>query len=329
MNKWRYHKYVGTPLGALFTTSDEEKIIKFLQKHVQEKGTTPSVRRLCREANISPSKFYVLFGSLESLCEKAGVKLDQGTISRISISAKATRKHVRKAERKRSRVQTPAPSVEGADDKPAQTSAFEKIEWAREEGEAAHEGIVENAKRFAEELKTLVLGTTDQVSVEVNTAILEALNEVVPVVLFYKYDIMADIPDLLAAKDVLRQARKEREKLHKEKTQLDSERLEIQHARELLKRDSDKKSLLEYLERLEWRRKVDTKRFNETYDALKRFRVTFRELWKIASKCPNCPKTFMQNMMASHGDILEWLTSGKYTRLSFETEGTPKLGHQT
>lgn len=330
MNKWRYHKYVGTPLGALFTTSDEEKIIKFLQKHVQEKGTTPSVRRLCREANISPSKFYALFGSLESLCEKAGVKLDQGTISRISISAKATRKHVRKAERKRSRVQTPAPSVEGVDDKPAQTSAFEKIEWAREEGEAAHEGIVENAKRFAEELKTLVLGTTDQVSVEVNTAILEALNEVVPVVLFYKYDIMADIPDLLAAKDVLRQARKAREKLRKEKTQMDGERVEIQRARELLKRDSDKAALLEHIRKLEWQVKVNIDHFNEAYEVLKRGRVVFRELWSVASKCPNCPSTFVRNMMVSHGDILKWLTSGKYhMRLSFEAEGTPRPGRQT
>jgi len=328
MNKWRYHKYVGTPLGALFTTSDEEKIIKFLQKHVQEKGTTPSVRRLCREANISPSKFYALFGSLESLCEKACVKLDQGTISRISISAKATRKHVRKAERKRSRVQTPAPSVEGADDKPAQTSAFEKIEWAREEGEAAHEGIVENAKRFAEELKTLVLGTTDEVSVEVNTAVMEALNEVLPVILMYKYDIMADISDLLVAKDVLRQARKAREKLRKEQIQLDGERLEIRHARELLRRDSDKKSLLEYLEKLEWQMKVNTKRFNETYDSFKRFRTLFRELMPVIRKFPPCQQVFVQNMMENHDDVLNWLTSGGM-RLSFETEDKPKLGYRT
>jgi len=328
MGKWRYNEYVGTPLGALFTTSDEEKIIKFLQKHVQEKGTTPSVRRLCREANISPSKFYVLFGSLESLCERAGVKLDQGTISRISISAKATRKHVRKAERKRSKVQTRAPSVEGADDEPVQTSSLEKIEWAREEGEAAHDSIVENAQRFAEELKTLVLGTTDEVSVEVNTAVLEALNEVVPVILFYKYDIMADIPDLLAAKDVLRQARKEREKLRKEQIQLDGERLEIQHARELLKRDSDKKSLLERVEKLEWRMKVDIKRFTETYDGFKQFRTLFRELMPVIRRFPPCQKAFVQNMMENHNDVLKWLTSGGM-RLSFEAEGAYKPYCQT
>jgi AcrR family transcriptional regulator len=342
MGKWRYNEYVGTPLGALFNTSDEEKIIKFLQKYVQEKGTTPSVRRLCREASISPSKFYALFGSLESLCERAGVKLDQGTIARISISEKATRKHVRKAERKHaqhgvkkldvcraiSEAQTRAPPVEGADDEPAQTSTFEKIEWAREEGEAAQDRVKEHVQQFIEELKTLVLGTTDQVSVEVNTAILEALNEVIPVVLFYKYDIMADIPDLLAAKDVLRQVKKERKKLRKEQIQLDGERNEIQQARELLKRDSDRAALLSHVEKLEWQIKVNTKRYDEVYGAFKKLRTLFWELMPVIRRFPPCQKVFVENMMQNHGDVLKWLTSGGM-HLNFETEGTPKLGHQT
>ncbi len=304
---------------------EEERIIEYLKAYVKREGTTPSIRKLCREINTTPPTFKAHYGSLPELMEKAGLEVDEGTKIRMKLTAKATRKRIKKAERKRAKVQTSAPPVEGVNDEPAQMSTFEKIEQDREDEKAAHDSIVENAQRFAEELKTLVFNS----NVEVNTAILEALNEVMPAILFYKYDIAADIPDLLSAKDVLKQVKKEQKKLRKEQIQLDGERLEIQHEWEEVKRDSDKASLLEHVEKLEWEKKVNTNRFNETYDALKRFRVLFRGLWSIASKCPNCPKTFMQNMMASRGDILEWLTSGKYTRLSFETEGTPKLGHQT
>jgi len=265
---------------------------------------------------------------MESICEKADIKIDKRMKNRLKISRKATRKRSKKSVRKHVQNEQTPPVVESVNDEPAQMSAFEKIEEAREDAEAAHDTIVENAKRFAEELKTLVLGTTDQVSVEANTAILEALGEVVPVVLFYKYGIMADIPDLLTAKDVLRQVKKERKKLHKERTQLDSERQEIQGARELLKRDSDKAALIEHVEKLEWRLKVNDKRFDETYNAFKQFRTLFRELMPTIRKFPDCQKTFMQNMMENHNDVLNWLTSGGM-RLSFETEDKPKIPSRT
>ena len=311
-------------------TSEEDKIISFVREFYRQNGEVPSARRICREVNWSPPKLYDRFGSMESICEKADIKIDKRMKNRLKISRKATRKRSKKSVRKHVQNEQTPPVVKSVNDEPAQMSAFEKIEQAREDAEAAHDTIVENAQRFAEELKTLVLGTTDQVSVEVNTAVLEALGEVVPVVLFYKYGIMADIPDLLSAKDVLKKVKKEQKKLRKEQIQLDGERLEIQRGWEELKRSSDKAALLEHVQKLEWQVKVKTDHFNEAYEVLKRGRVVFRELWSVASKCPNCPSTFVRNMMASHGDILEWLTSGKYhMRLSFESEGTPNLGHQT
>jgi len=325
---WRYADYDVNAVRSVYIMGEDDKIIEYIKAYVKREGTAPSVRKFCRDQNTTAPAFYRRHGSMVKLLERAGLPIDERTKARLLISKKATRIRVRKAERKRSRVQTRAPSVEGADGEPAQTSTFEKIEWAREEGETAQDRVKEHVQQFIEELKTLVLGTTDQVSVEVNTAILEALNEVVPVVLFYKYDIMADIPDLLAAKDVLRQARKEREKLRKEQIQLDGERLEIQHARELLKRDSDKKSLLEHVEKLEWRMKVDIKRFTETYDGFKQFRTLFRELMPVIRRFPPCQKAFVQNMMENHNDVLKWLTSGGM-RLSFEAEGAYKPYCQT
>ena len=265
---------------------------------------------------------------MESICEKADIKIDKRMKNRLKISRKATRKRSKKSVRKHVQNEQTPPVVKSVNDEPAQMSAFEKIEEAREDAEAAHDTIVENAQRFAEELKTLVLGTTDEVSVEVNTAILEALNEVIPVILFYKYDIMADIPDLLVAKDVLKQVKKERKKLRKEQIQLDGERLEIQRGWEELKRSSDKASLLEHVEKLEWEKKVSINRFNETYDAFKQFRTLFRELMPVIRRFPDCQKVFVQNMMENHNDVLKWLTSGGM-RLSFETEDKPKLPSRT
>lgn len=314
-----------TPLGDVYIMGEDKKIFEYLKAYVKREGTAPSIRKFCRDQNMTAPAFYRRYGSVGKLLEKAGLPIDERTKARLLISKKATRKRVLKAERRRSRVQTPAPPVESTNDESAQMPTFEKMEQDREDKKAAHDSIVKNAQRFAEELKTLVLDS----NVEVCTAILEALNEILPHVLFYKYDVAADIPDLLSAKDILRQVRKERKKLRKQQNQLDDERQEIQRGRELLKRDSNKASLLEHVEKLEWQMKVNTKRFNEAYEALKRFRVLFRTLWSIASKCPNCPKTFMQKMMNSHGDVLEWLLSKKWTRLSFEAEGTARLRSQT
>jgi hypothetical protein len=270
-------------------------------------------------------RFYRRYGSLESLVEKAGLKLDKTTMARIKSTRKATRKRVKKSKRKYTQKEQPPSIVESGHVEQPHVRAFEEIRENVQDEEEAKDMIMEKAQCFAEELKTLVLDS----NIEVCTAILEALNEILPHVLFYKYDVAADIQDLLSAKDILRQVRKERKKLRKQQNQLDDERQEIQRGRELLKREGNKASLLEHVEKLEWQMKVNTKRFNEAYEALKRFRVLFRALWSIASKCPNCPKTFMQNMMESHGDVLEWLLSKKWTRLSFETEGRATLPSRT
>ncbi|MCJ7632641.1 hypothetical protein MUP77_09655 [Candidatus Bathyarchaeota archaeon] len=308
-------------------TSEVEKALDFARRYHQETGNIPSVRRVCREANLTPPRFYRVFKNLEGFCERAGIKIDRETLVRIKGTRKATKRRTREKRRQLPRDPNPPapPTVESQNIEMETESTFEKLQQGLKDKEAAQGSIRENARKFAEEFKTLALtGHPD-----VNGPILEALGEVMPSVLFYKYDIAADIQDLLSANDVLHQVQEERKKLNDEEKKNATERADIAKEWERLKRDSDKASLLEHVEKLEWQRKVNTNRFNETYDALKRFRVTFRELWKIASKCPDCPKTFMQNMMASHGDILEWITSGKYTRLSFETEDKPRLPGRT
>lgn len=293
-----------------------EKALDFVRRFHQETGQVPSVRRICRAADLSPPRFYRLFGSLESLVERSGLKLDRETKARIKSTRKATRKRSKKSMRKHVQKEQASSIVESGDVDQPHVRAFERIRENITDVEEAQDSIRENAGRFAEELKTLVItGHPD-----VNGPILEALGEVLPHILWFNYDVEATIPDLLAANDTLKQIKKQRKKLRKERSQLDGERLELERARELLKRDSDKKSLLEHIEKLEWQRKVNIKRFNETYDAFKRFRTLFRELMQVMRKFPGCQKVFVQNMMESHGDVLKWLTSRKM-RLSFETEG--------
>ena len=224
------------------------------------------------------------------------------------------------------RVQTRAPPVETVNVQPVHTPAFEGLMQKGED----EDSIKEHAKVFAEELKTMVIGENPdhQVPLEAYNALIEALVEVLPVILYCKYDVWAELPDLLVAQDVLKKARKERKKLRKEQIQLDGERLEIQEARELLKRDNNKAALIEHIEKLEWKIKVDAKRFNEAYEAFQRFRTLFRELMPVIRKFPDCHQLFVQNMMENHNDVLNWLTSGGM-RLSFESEGTPKPASRT
>ena len=302
-----------------------EKALDFVRRFHQETGQVPSVRRICRAADLSPPRFYRLFGSLESLVERSGLKLDRETMARIKSTRKATRKRVKKSKRKYTQKEQPPPAVESGDVEQPHVRAFEEIRENVQDEEEAKDMITEKAQCFAEELKTLALTGHPHV----NGPILEALAEVLPLILWYNYDVEATIPDLLVANHTLKQVKKQRKKLRKQQTQLDGERLELESARELLNRDSSKKSLLEHIEKLEWQGKVNIKRFNETYEVLKRFRTLFRELMKVIRKFPDCHKTFVENMMESHNDVLEWLLSKKWTRLSFEAEGMSRLPSQT
>jgi len=305
---------------------EEAKIFEYLEAYIKREDTAPSVRKFCRDQNMTPPTFYRLYGSMGKLLEKAGLPIDERTKARLLISKKATRIRVRKAERKHSRVQTTAPIVETVNVEPVHTPAFEELMQKGED----EDSIREHAKVFAEELKTLVIGEDPdhQVPLEAYNALIDSLIEVLPVILYCKYDVWAELPDLLSAQDVLRKVRKEQKKLCKEQIQLDGERLEIQQARELLKRDNDKAALIEHVEKLEWRLKVNDKRFDETYNAFKQFRTLFRELMPVIRKFPPCQKVFVQNMMENHNDVLNWLTSGGM-RLSFESEGTPKPASRT
>jgi len=312
-----------TPLTLM---PEEQKVIDFAREFYAQNGQVPAIRRICRECNISAPWFYRAFRNLEGFCERAGIKIDRETLVRIKGTRKATKRRTREKRRQLPRDSNPPapPTVESQNIEMETESTFKKLQQGLKDKEAAQGSIRENARNFAEELKTLALtGHPD-----VNGPILEALGEVMPSVLFYKYDIAADIPDLLSANDVLREVKKERKKLRKQQIQLDGERQEIQGARELLKRDSDKASLLEYIERLEWQAKVNAKRFSEAYNAFQQFRMLFRELMPVIRRFPDCYKVFVQNMMENHDDVLKWLTSGGM-RLNFESEGTPKLGYRT
>jgi hypothetical protein len=188
----------------------------------------------------------------------------------------------------------------------------------------------EHAKVFADELLTMVLDNdpNHRVPVASCTAVMEAVNKVLPVVLNFQYDVWPDLAEVLRANKTLGQVNRARAKLKREKALEARERHKLERQRELLKRDSDKVALIEHVERLEWRLNVDDKRFNEAYDAFKQFRTLFRELMPVIRKFPDCYRTFVQNMMENHDDVLKWLTEGRM-RLSFENEGTSKLGYQT
>jgi hypothetical protein len=283
---------------------------------------------VCREANLTPPRFYGAFKNLEGFCERADIKIDRETLVRIKRTRKATKRRTREKRRQLPRDSNPPapPTVESEAPTVQEAPTVTQIQEDEKAEKEARKTRIKNLKQLANTVKDLALYG----DFEVNSIFLEALNDVIPAVLFYKYDVAASIPDLLAANDVLHQVHEERKKLNDEEKKNATERADIAKEWELLKRSSDKASLLEHVEKLEWQMKVNTKRFNETYDALKRGRVAFRELWSVAFKCGNCSEAFVRNMTVSHGDILEWLSSGKYhMRLSFEDEGTSRLGRQT
>jgi AcrR family transcriptional regulator len=292
-----------------------DRIIGFVREHYEKNGQIPSVRRICREANVTVPWFYRRFSSLEGLVEKAGLKIDKVTLKRIRSTRKATKRRTREKRRQLPKDSNPPapPTVEcEAPEVKAGDMSTQIREDAKREKET-HKTHVKNAKQLANTVKELALDD----DLEVNSIFLEALNDVIPVVLFHKYGIAASVPDLLAAKDVLRQVDEERKKLDAEEKKNVAERVDIAEAWEKLKRDSDKASLLERVEKLEWEKKVNTNRFNETYEAFKRFRTLFRDVRPIMMKCPNCQEAFMQ--MMSQDDFFKWLQSMKWARLSFET----------
>ena len=317
-------------MNATFTpltlTPEEQKVIDFAREFHAQNGQVPAIRRICRECNISAPWFYRAFRNLEGFCERAGIKIDRETLVRIKGTRKATKRRTREKRRQLPRDSNPLapPTVEcEAPGVQAGYMLTQIREDAKKEKEA-HKIRVKNIKQLANTVKDLALYG----DFEINSIFLEALNDVIPVVLFYKYDIAASVPDLLAANDVLHQVHEERRKLNDEEKKNATERADIAKEWERLKRDSDKASLLEHVERLKREQKINVGRFNEAYYAFKQFRMLFREIMPIMRRCPTCYKTVIQNMMESHDDVLNWLTSGKM-RLSFEIEDTSKLVSRT
>ena len=81
--------------------SEEERVFEYLRAYVKRGGTTPTIRKLCREFDTTPPTLYKKYGPLEDLCRKANVEIDDQTRVRLRMSMKATRKHVHRAEKKR------------------------------------------------------------------------------------------------------------------------------------------------------------------------------------------------------------------------------------
>jgi hypothetical protein len=299
--------------------SEETRLIEYIRAYFEKEGTTPSIRKICKEINTTPPTLCARYGPLSRLVEKAGLSMDQATRERMRISAKATRKHVHQAEKKRAKAPKTASTAEAVREEPAHTPAFQELMQESTSKKPSEANIRENARLFIGELKALAWGDDPKcpVSVEVNTAILEELYEIIPMVLNFEHDVWIDVPALLRARRALLQDRKERKRLRAEASRERREREELERQRELLKRDSDRKALIELVDRLQRERKASNDQLNEAMYTVRRFRALFRDIAMIF-KCQKCGPAFVQSL--NHDGLYEWVQKREWRRLTFEED---------
>jgi hypothetical protein len=312
-------------VNAMMSPEEERSVIEFVQAYFKKENTTPSVRKLCKETNLTTPRFYRLFGSLQKLCEKAGIYVDQATRERLKISAKATRKRQKKAERKRSRVQiaTTAPKDQGSHAQPAPT--FEEIQRNLQDEEEARQARVDNVKKFVAQIELLALNENREIS----EPALEEFYNIIPHLLKKKHGVSYSVKDLIGAEETLHQARITLQKLQEKELRVDAklkkneaERLEIQHKWEKLKADPEKAGLLRRIYVLEDENKVYRSRLDESYTVSKGLRIVVNSLLGAVSNCNCCKARFVQNM-APHKPVLEWFLKGDWSLMSFETVTPP------
>lgn len=246
--------------------SEEEKIIEFVRDFVQKRGAIPSIRRICRECDVSPPWLYRRFGSLESLCEKVGVKVDREMRSRLKRSKKTTKHRVKKAMKKMAPKEQAPPTIESDMPEPSPAPTFETIQQNLKDEESARQERLENVEKFATQIQVLVMDENPEIS---NIA-MDALAGVLPTILEHKFGVKAPLKDLLEAPRTLAEIRKEREKLRKKEIQLSgisekvrAERVDLQLEWEKVKNIHEKGVLLQRIEQLERENKVCVRQLNE------------------------------------------------------------------
>lgn len=315
--------------------SEVGKVLEFVRRFYRETGSIPSVRRICRETNLTPPRFYRLFGSLKRLCTKAGLKIDDRTKERMKISAKATRKHVKRAIRKTISPLVERSTVESADREVRATTTFEQMQEDLATEQKAHESLKARAQQVAKEMKTLALNNDPKIS----QPILEAFSDVMPTILLYKFGVKASIPDLVKAQETLRLVQNERKKLQDEqlhvegmKKECDARASEIQLEREKIKmeraHDPEKDELRRHIDKLEAEKEIANSRLSELFVRDKNLRIISNCLIFAVSECSTCSARF-QRYMEPYKDIQDWLTSGKLVMTSFETMDISKQPSQT
>ena len=322
-------------LTSITLTLEEQKVIDFAREFYAQNGQVPPIRRLCRECNISAPWFYRKFGSLESFVEKVGLKVDKETSVRIRSTRKATRKHAGTRKPKPYQDSNPAMVVEGEGPKPRTASTFEEIQHNREVEEEARKERLEKTRVFASQIELLALDPDPEVS---NPA-LDALSNILPVILKRKYGIQASLKDLVEAEHTLRQAQETRKKLHEKEIQLDDlsrkqedERVqikgeweEIQQAR---KQNPQTIALQELVKTMQGEKKVLIDNLNEACSVNRNFRMVAIAWLGVLEQCGSCQKRFIR-LLNPFPQVRAWFLGGQWGALSFETIDTSRLPSRT
>jgi hypothetical protein len=163
------------------------------------------------------------------------------------------------------------------------------------------------AKEFAQELIALVLKTK---SVTVNSAVMDALHEVFPIIMLYKYDVDVSIEDLVGAKNVLRRSRSTLKTIQRKELDLEEREQKLKAQMDLLK-DAQEGKLIDRVESLEWKLKnVQADKAN-ALKAIKHYHAVFLALSKTVHRCQYCSTRFTE-FMQQHPEQDKWLLSGEW-----------------
>jgi len=320
---WRYADYDVNAVRGVYIMGEEAKIIEYLRAYVKREGTAPSVRKFCRDQNMTPPAFYRRYVSMGKLLEKAGLPIDERTKQRFLISKKATRKHVRKAERKRAKVQTPAPTVE-SEKYEQQTPTFALIQEDLATKQEVHENLKERAQQFADEMKTLALNDDPEISGPIVDMLCFT---VLPKVLEKEFGVSFTLEELCQAELTLRKVQEEWKKLEAKELQLDGYAKKVQADRERLKADSDKGALFRRVESLEVEKRVLTNQLNEAIRCYDNYRIVFSGFWATVFKCKACSARFL-GYMESYPEANAWLLRGDWRKEKLKFLNS-RLSHQT
>jgi len=307
---WRYAEYDVNAVRSVYIMGEDEKIIEYLKAYVKREGTAPSVRKFCRDQNTTSPAFYRRYGSMGKLLEKAGLPIDEKTKQRLQISKKATRKHVRKAERKRSRVRILAPTVEGENCEPQRTPTFALIQEDLATEQEARESRKERTQQFADEVKTLALNDDSEISGPIVDALCFG---VLPTILEREFGVSFTLEELCQAELTLRKVQEEWKKLEAKELQLDGYAKKVQADRERLKADSDKGALFRRVESLEAEKRVLTSQVNEARIVYENYRRVFSGFCATVFKCKACGPRFL-GYMESYPEANAWLLKGEWKK---------------